>query len=239
MIVVAVIGVCVSGCGGSSPSKSSAASAPNAETSSVTEASTSTHAGSWTTECTSRESSGEVEVTIYSTTGNQECEGFDRGQAKANESFWQVLSGLPIRSHPVCSMSKGGIIIEVRQPRNADTTTAERICARMTAQGWTETLGPGEEAEQREAEKEAKAKQEREARESHERAEADRKNEAEQAAGQRKLEAEQRKVEAEQKQQEQRNKKQLERDEQQNREDTHRAEEEANRAQREAESGGH
>lgn len=174
-----------------------------------------------TSSCTSRQSGGAIEVTIYGSGGAKACETWDQSQAKANESFWQVVGAPEPRSNPLCSMTKEGTTVEIRHTE-ADSL-AERLCARLTASGWSETEGPGEQAEAREAHQEAIAKAERERAE---------------AASKRRLEAQQRRewarAEAQQREAMATDERQAREDTRRGEEETHRGDEETHRSEEEA-----
>jgi hypothetical protein len=92
--------------------------------------------------CTSGPADAEVRVTIYGG-GEASCAAFNMGAGRASESVWQLM---PVAAREtgrqlVCSMGKDGLILEVR-----DTNShfyGNKICARLTAQGWQKQQGPG------------------------------------------------------------------------------------------------
>lgn len=152
--------------------------------------------------CTTGPAEAEVRVTIYGG-GEAACAGFDRAAARASEEFWRVMPAATEETgrELVCSMAKGNLTLEVR-----DTGAhfyGNKICARMTAQGWHEQEGPGQATERERETHETEAKAAIEQREEAERAEQQRtqaveehKHEAQQHAEQAKEAAREHKEEA-------------------------------------------
>lgn len=100
--------------------------------------------------CTSGIYDHAVEVTIY----GAPCSEWDRIEASSGE-FWREITR---REEPlVCSMSKGGPLIEVRD-EGLEAIYGSRICAGLTAKGWSETPGPGVEREEEQRHEVAEAK---------------------------------------------------------------------------------
>jgi hypothetical protein len=169
--------------------------------------------------CTSAIYGHAVEVTIY----GESCSAWDRRESSSGQ-FWRTVQG-PREEPLVCSMSKGGPLYEVRD--SGEAMYGSRICAALTAEGWSESPGPGVEREEQQRREAAAAKVQREGREAVEVKQTEEAFARERAQNARKAEAEARKVAAEARHEEAETHKQTEREQ-------HRADEETKRAEREA-----
>jgi hypothetical protein len=210
-MAVIVIALLATGCASkthtASPASAASTLPTETETSGSTEANPSTPADG----CTTGPAGANVRVTIYGG-GEASCARFNREAAAASEQFWRTQpAGRELSGELVCSMSKGDSdLVEVRD--TGEHFYGNKICARLTAQGWVETEGPGEMAEREQRAREAKQKTEREqteaverehreAREARERAQEAKRQEAEEAA-QKRQEAQEHAKEAREHQQE-------------------------------------
>lgn len=114
--------------------------------------------------CTTGPADAEVRVTIYDG-GEAACSSFDRAAARASEEFWHVMPDATEEAGRVlvCSMAKGGLDLEVRD--TGEHFYGNKLCARLTAQGWQEQEGPGAASERERETREAEAKAAAERRE--------------------------------------------------------------------------
>lgn len=118
--------------------------------------------------CTTGPAEAEVRITIYGG-GEAACAGFDRSAAKSSEQFWRPMPAAteePGREL-ICSMAKGDLTLEVRD--TGSHFYGNKICARMTAQGWREQEGPGQAVEHERETRETEARAATEQREEAER----------------------------------------------------------------------
>ena len=107
--------------------------------------------------CTSASAEANVRVTVYSSEGRGACEAINRGVAREAGYYWRVQpEGAELEGELVCSMGKGGAIIEVRD--TGGHYYGNHICAALTAKGWTEKEGPGRQVERERAQRESEAK---------------------------------------------------------------------------------
>jgi hypothetical protein len=110
-------------------------------------------------DCTTGPVEHNIRVTVYGASA-EVCTGLNRQVAQKDGEYWRVVpTGNRVEgSQLVCSMAKGGELIEVRD--TGEHHYGNRFCAGLTAESWTEKEGPGERAErehkqQQEKEKEA------------------------------------------------------------------------------------
>jgi hypothetical protein len=178
--------------------------------------------------CTTGPANHNMRATFYGV-GPQACTQLNQEVAKESGEFWRVVPpGSYVEdSDLVCSMAKGGELIEIRDTGEHDY--GNRFCASLTAKGWVEKEGPGVKIERERKQREAQEKSEREQRETEEHERQQLKEEAER----KKEEATQK---AENELQERESKKQLEQTERENREQDRKNEEETRRSEREAQS---
>jgi hypothetical protein len=176
---VALIVVLVAGCG-STTRATPASTITLGSTGSTTPGSTTSESAT-AGRCTTASTQDEISVTFYGR-GESACTEWNQSEAKA-EQYWRTIAEAP-RGKPVCSMSRGPLIIEVRQ--GGLTEQGNRICARSLADGWKEVEGPGERVEREKAQRKA----EREHREGVEQNEQDEREAAKRQKEQQKLEKE-------------------------------------------------
>jgi len=125
--------------------------------------------------CTSESADAAVAVTVYSGEGRAPCEALNRGVARRAGLFWRVApTGAEPQGELICSMQKGGALMEVRQ--SGGRAYGDRMCAGLTAKGWRQREGPGSQLERersaREAEAQAAAARQRAQQEAEQRAKA-------------------------------------------------------------------
>jgi hypothetical protein len=87
-----------------------------------------------------------VRVILYGQ-GQAGCTKLNQEAAAASETFWKTRpAGYVVEgSEVVCSMTKNGILIEVRDTR--EHFEGNHICANLQGRGWSEKEGPGEKPE--------------------------------------------------------------------------------------------
>jgi flagellar biosynthesis GTPase FlhF len=177
--------------------------------------------------CTTGPAGAEVRVTIYGG-GQAECAAFDRAAARASEQFWHVMPAATEEAGRalVCSMAKEDLTLEVRD--TGEHFYGNKICARLTAQGWHEQEGPGGVVERERETHEAEAKAAVERREAEERAQQQR----QQAAEERKRDAEEHAEDA--KEAEREHQEEVHEHEEQAREEAQQHQEEASQHEQEA-----
>jgi hypothetical protein len=141
LAAVAALGLI--GCGAAAHNRTSSTSAieelREAEVTQATQASPAVPTG-----CTTHEADGNVFLSIYSASGAAGCESWDREEGRAG-SYWKIAPEAP-EMNPTCTVTRGVELAEVRGG-------GDSICAALVGQGWIESKGPGEEAEQAERKK--------------------------------------------------------------------------------------
>jgi hypothetical protein len=82
-----------------------------------------------------------VRVILYGQ-GQAGCTKLNQEAAAASETFWKTRpAGYVVEgSEVVCSMTKNGILIEVRDTR--EHFEGNHICANLQGRGWSEKEGP-------------------------------------------------------------------------------------------------
>jgi hypothetical protein len=121
--------------------------------------------------CTTGPAEAELRLTVYSGVGEAVCSQFNQEAAKNSGTFWKTKApGEELSGELVCSMSKGGPLIEVRD--TGEHLLGNRMCAGLTAKGWHEEEGPGAVIEREQTERKAESERtrtaEREAEEARE-----------------------------------------------------------------------
>jgi hypothetical protein len=105
--------------------------------------------------CTSADVEANVRLTVYSQEGREACEAIDRAFGKAG-SFWRVQEAAALEGELVCSLAKGGTLIEVRD--TGGHFYGNKFCASLTGRDWSEQEGPGRQIEREKAQRESEAR---------------------------------------------------------------------------------
>ena len=97
-------------------------------------------------DCTTGPVGHNMRVTFYGAS-NEACTSLNREVAQKRAEYWRTVpAGNRVEgSQLVCSMAKGGELVEVRD--TGEHIYGNSVCAGLTAEGFTETEGPGEKAE--------------------------------------------------------------------------------------------